>query len=60
MNRVLLESIPLPTGNGHGNGHGDGHEGEHAAVAAGESDPSALSSASQEDRGPDGGERPDQ
>jgi len=33
LNRVLAESVPLPTGNGHGNGHGA----EPAAVTAGES-----------------------
>jgi ubiquinol-cytochrome c reductase cytochrome b subunit len=33
-NRVISESIPMPTGNGHANGHGNGHggEAEHAAV----------------------------
>jgi ubiquinol-cytochrome c reductase cytochrome b subunit len=34
LNRVLTESIPLPTGNGHGNGHGDGHGNGHAAEPA--------------------------
>jgi ubiquinol-cytochrome c reductase cytochrome b subunit len=35
LNKVLTESIPLPTGNGHGhgNGHGNGHA-EPAAVTA--------------------------
>jgi ubiquinol-cytochrome c reductase cytochrome b subunit len=39
LNRVLTESIPLPTGNGHGHGdgHGNGHAAEPAAVTAGES-----------------------
>jgi ubiquinol-cytochrome c reductase cytochrome b subunit len=41
LNRVLTESIPLPTGNGHGNGHGDGHGNGHAtepaAIAPGDS-----------------------
>jgi hypothetical protein len=39
LNRVLTESIPLPTGNGHGpgNGHGNGHAAEPAAIAAGDS-----------------------
>jgi ubiquinol-cytochrome c reductase cytochrome b subunit len=50
MNRVLTESVPLPTGNGHGNGHGDGH---HAAVGA-ESAPASLPGASHEDGGPEG------
>jgi ubiquinol-cytochrome c reductase cytochrome b subunit len=36
LNRVLTESIPLPTGNGHGDGHGNGHGAEPAAVTAGE------------------------
>ena len=46
LNRVLTESIPLPTGNGHGNGHPDGHgEPERAAVTAGEpAGPAALPS----------------
>src|SRR5215471_4194351 len=36
LNRVLTESVPLPTGNGHGhgNGHGNGHAAEPAAVTA--------------------------
>jgi ubiquinol-cytochrome c reductase cytochrome b subunit len=39
FNRVLTESVPLPTGNGHGdgNGHGNGHAAEPAAITAGES-----------------------
>ena len=46
LNRVLTESVPLPTGNGHGhgNGHGNGHGAEPAAVTTGEpgdSQPSA-------------------
>jgi hypothetical protein len=38
LNKVLTESIPLPTGNGHGhgNGHGNGHAAEPAAVTAGD------------------------
>jgi ubiquinol-cytochrome c reductase cytochrome b subunit len=38
LNRVLTESVPVPTGNGHGhgNGHGNGHATEPAAVTAGE------------------------
>ena len=35
LNRVLTESIPLPTGNGRG--HGNGHGAEPAAVTTGES-----------------------
>jgi ubiquinol-cytochrome c reductase cytochrome b subunit len=39
-NRVISESVPLTTGNGHANGHGNGHgphdgEAEHAAVGGG-------------------------
>jgi len=38
LNRVLTESIPLPTGNGHGHGdgHGNGHAAEPAAIASGD------------------------
>jgi ubiquinol-cytochrome c reductase cytochrome b subunit len=37
LHRVLTESIPLPTGNGHGNGHSNGHgEPERAAVTSGD------------------------
>ncbi len=53
MNRVLTESVPVPTGDGHGNGHGNGHGGEHAAVGA-ESGQAALPGAAQEDGGADG------
>jgi ubiquinol-cytochrome c reductase cytochrome b subunit len=38
-NRVISESIPLPTGDGHTNGHGNGH-GAHN----GEAEPAAVSS----------------
>ena len=38
LNKVLTESIPLPTGNGHGNGHAA----EPAAIAAGDSDQAAT------------------
>jgi ubiquinol-cytochrome c reductase cytochrome b subunit len=43
-NRVISESIPLGTGNGHANGHGNGHgshngEAEPAAVGGGSSSP---------------------
>jgi ubiquinol-cytochrome c reductase cytochrome b subunit len=34
-NRVIAESVPMPTGNGHANGHGNGHAGEAAAVGSG-------------------------
>jgi ubiquinol-cytochrome c reductase cytochrome b subunit len=38
LNRVLTESVPLPTGDGHGNGHGNGHgEPERAAITTGDS-----------------------
>jgi ubiquinol-cytochrome c reductase cytochrome b subunit len=52
LNRVLTESLPLPTGNGHGNGHGDGHPAEPTAVTAGDARPEGAES--QERPGGDG------
>jgi ubiquinol-cytochrome c reductase cytochrome b subunit len=49
LNRIVNESIPLPTGNGHGNGHAA----EHAAVGAGDGD-HALPAAGQDGADADG------
>jgi ubiquinol-cytochrome c reductase cytochrome b subunit len=51
LNRVLTESIPLPTGNGHGNGHAA----EPAAVSAGDAAELPAGQDGTEDGGPAAG-----